>query len=347
MIRSTGSLCVGLSLLVASPAGATENPEDFWGPSVIEAMINQSYAEGDFDRIEVFAQKLRESHQRFSDGKLFISLFYEQITPSVNWSFLPNRAPLAAWKSRYPNSPTPILVQAVGRAYVAYGDAYQAFLTGAVPDHNAIDQAELESVRKFLLAHGAVAKSDPYWFTLMATVSVALEREPEEILALVDEGLKAEPYNFSLVVAASARFIPERGGGATKLEAFAGTMLDKFKDIDGPGIYARIYWQALATHYKLTLFKTSSVDWAKLKPAIASLIARYPVGTHRNAGAVMACLAGDRAMTAELLWDDKFIPISNFWQDPDALGYCRNWAPRTQIGSAPDTVPLQRAAPLR
>jgi len=327
MIGTFRVLCVGLWFFAAIPAGASDTPEDFWGPSVVDAIIAESFVKKqDFGKLENLAKRLRDSRQRFSDGKLFVTLFYEKFAPRVNWSLIPNRAILDRWKLRYPDSPTPYLVEAVGRTVVAYGDDMEAFLTGSPPDQEVLDRAELGSVRDFLLAHRAVAEKDPYWFTLMATVSASLGREPAEILTLVDEGLKVEPHNFDLVIAASARFTPERGGDAAKLEAFANAMMERFAPFDGPNIYARIYWQALTTYYKLTLFKTSRVDWTKLKPAIASLVERYPVDVHRNAGALMACLAGDRRMTADLIGDKKFIPLRNFWQDPDALDYCRNWA---------------------
>jgi hypothetical protein len=319
--------CLSLFLLASSVATSAQTMEDLAGPALIDRMIIENYERRqNIDELEVFAKRLRDSQRRFTDGRLYINLFHDSMTTRINWSFVPFRAAFATWKVKYPNSPTPYIVEANGRLLTALGENYSAFFGAEPPVDEKLDREEVERVRQFLIDNKDVARADPFWFTLMAKIAVVQRSDPGELLALVNEGLDRTPLDFDLVTMATERFSSKWGGDAEQLEAFASAMLKRFEPLDGPGVYARIYWQALSTHYKLALFKATHADWRKLKSAIKDLIDNYPTDGHRNGGALMACLAGDRSETRRLLQDRNFRTYASYWQDPDALAYCRNWS---------------------
>jgi hypothetical protein len=318
---------LSLFLLGSSVAASAQTMEDLAGPALIDRMVIDNYERRqNIDELEVFTKRLRDSQRRFTDGRLYINVFHDHMTPRINWTWLPNRPAFAAWKVKYPGSPTPYVLEANGRLLTALGANYSAFYRAELPVNEELDREEVERVRQFLIANKDVAKADPFWFTLMAMIAVVQQSDPGDLLALVNEGLDRTPLNFDLVTMATERFSSKWGGDAAQLEAFASAMLKRFEPLDGPGVYARIYAQVLSTHYKLSLFKATHADWQKLKPAIKSLIDSYPIKAHRNEGALLACLAGDRVEARRLLSSPKFEYISGYWQDPDAFTYCRNWA---------------------
>src|SRR5712691_3984379 len=85
--------------------------------------IRQHLKRKDFDTIETLGSELHESHERFTDGTWMLDAFFGAFILSADRSsetFEERARMIADWKTRYPNSILPILVEAWFRIDLAW-----------------------------------------------------------------------------------------------------------------------------------------------------------------------------------------------------------------------------------
>lgn len=284
----------------------------------------------DINGLEAFARELVDKSAKYRAPEGALDGFYGHL---ALMTYLPEqRALMQQWRTDHPASSVPVLAPLVGREMASSGEFRLTLSTLKTWDRPAPAVRDLAKVRSDLLEAKPLAANDPYWYTFMALLDVALKRDPSEIRALVEEGLKQNPNNYELVVMASNRFLAKWSGEAGDLDKFAVEMSDRFKDREGFAMYARIYAQAQAAQYGSQLFKISKVDWTRLMAGIRDLVARYPDAAHQNQGALLACLGGNRALTREIMGQRTFSKDPAVWyqlninQTWDAYSICRTWA---------------------
>jgi len=324
---------VALLLLVLCGAIAVWFASDPDDDETVSGRIQDTIQQGlqlriDIDRLEAFTAWMRGGPGRFKSGQLYATEFYQEIVPYVHSNSPYHREALDRWKARFPKSPTPHLLQAASQAYLAGANEMLALLSDFPREPSERSEADLEVARRYLLTHKDVASSDPYYWVLLVEISTLLGRDADEILEIIDEGLRNEPRNFDLVEVGAHYFSPKWHGDAERLEAFATSMSERFLPVDGPGVYARIYWQALRTQYKLGLFKLARISWQRMNAAIIGLRARYPTEAHDNIGALLACLAGDKVLTGSILRSAGFRLQDHLWQNRNAFDLCDRWSKR-------------------
>ena len=52
---------------------------------------------------------------------------------------------------------------------------------------------------------------------------------------------------------------------------------------------------------------------------------KYPSERNSSLAGVVACLGGDRALTASIITQDTVNASEAYWMDRDAFGLCMNW----------------------
>ena len=95
--------------------------------------------------------------------------------------------------------------------------------------------------------------------------------------------------------------MPKWRGSHEAIGAFANGAVELTRETEGMGMYSRVYWYASQGDYGSELFEESKVDWARMRLAIADVLARYPDQSNINNFARFACLAGDAEETRSLL----------------------------------------------
>ena len=285
-----------------------------------------------FAQLETLADELRQKKSRTASGVWQLTSFYAGIQTAVNAK--PDEAErwqaaerlVEKWLSGYSGQPTPHLAYAqllMNHGWRIRGDGYASTVK---PENWRPFHEYVEKARVYLEDHKSVASRDPHWYVMMAEIARVQSWPEADFRKMLLEGLELEPYFYQTYFAAIDYYAPKWGGSAAAIEAFAKESLERTKDVEGFGMYARIYWYASQTQYNRNLFSRSLVDWPTMKKGIDDVLRRYPDGWNLNNFAKFACLAKDKAKTAELLArvHTDFVPEA-WWPGP-LFRRCWDWA---------------------
>src|SRR5689334_5556963 len=215
-------------LLLGLPAIA--GAEELQERATIQSQVHDRLWDEDFGALESMADSYRATKARTSSGLWKLTLFYVAIQRAfqqhgADWA---HRIALA-WTDRYPRSAT---------AHLAYAQA--------LPDP--------ETARAYLEAHKDVAAQDPRWYEMMAEIACGQGWSRPRFAPIIGEALDRAPGYYPIYFAAAEYFSPRCGGSVAELEAFTRTAVERTRDTDGWGLYARIYWYASQTVFGDQLF---------------------------------------------------------------------------------------------
>jgi hypothetical protein len=271
--------------------GADARAEELQDREAIQTEVYDLLREKDFAALETMAEDYRTNKARTSSGLWKLTLFYVGIQRAFyrqgsDWAVQTAQA----WVGQYPQSPTAQVV-------------YAAVIPSA------------EEIRVYLEAHKAVAAQDPRWYEMMAEVAYTQSWPRARFTKMIEEGLDRMPSYYPIYFAAVDYFSPKWGGSAADIESFARKAVERTRQTDGWGIYARIYWYASQTEFGDRLFTGSLVNWSDMKKGMDDVLRHYADGWNLANFVMFACLKGDGQKMKELtdrmddeawsVWDDQ------------------------------------------
>ncbi len=315
------------------PSAKTSLEMAFAG-AIIENRIHDVFSVApnpNFDAIEGESEFLRVSRERTSDGQLKLTHWHIGLRTAIGRPRSGEH--IKNWMERYPKSITALIASVfhdlIDDVHVGTMNSYalisRAFDSTLQPKNVAVPKDAVARAERRLVDAKPNDASYPFWHVYLAKLRTILGHPKQEFLSQVLEGLDIEP-DFALAEMAANYFLPKWHGDATQLEAYAAVVTERLKAQHGSGVYVRIYWQAFKAQYEYDLFKRSNVDWQRMKPAINDLLTKFPSPENTNIGALFACLAGDRAETARLIFHPDFAFIANIWRSDGPHAVCESWA---------------------
>lgn len=285
-----------------------------------------------FDTLDRLVDRYRRTGARTSSGLWKLTFLYGGIedgtdTDKHDVRYWQRREEIARrWIARSPRS---------AAAYICYslllmrhawsirgsGWAYQVRPQDWAPFYRYVRKARLNLER-----HKRIGETDPRWYEAMLQVARAEGWGINRFDALVNEATAKYPYFYQIYFRAVIYLLPKWYGSPRQVEAFARFALDRTREHEGSGLYARIYWYLSQIQYSNRLFVESDVRWPEMKQGIHDVLARYPDQWNINNFARFACLAGDRQETLALVDRIKGQPIVDAWGDRALFDRCRDWA---------------------
>ncbi len=300
-----------------------DHPTDKWLSTLLVAHARQFGRKR--ERLQAVGDLLARQRVVLADGRVAAPVYQEALT--VERSLLPvfRGFELDAWQAASPTSAQPLIANAQARIDRAAGDLRVAFFRSNATEGHSPNVTELADVSRYLHANKAVMAEDPTWHNLLVELAIYRGAPEAEVKALVSEGLAAFPENIQLAVEASAHYLPKWSGDPSRLRAYATWVLSLPQMSQRVDIYPRIYAHALYRQYQLTLFKLVDKDWGNIRQGIRYMLATYPAIANKNTSALLACMAGDRDLTREVLLEPSFKLEPALWLDKEAPALCGQW----------------------
>jgi len=280
-----------LVIAVNVPFGANARAEELQDRATIETQVYDLLWDKDFAGLEIMADDYRTTQARTSSGLWKLTLFYVGIQRAFHrqgsdWAEQAARA----WVGQYPQSPA---------AHLVYAEM--------LPD--------AEKTRVYLEAHKSVAARDPRWYEMMAQIAYTQGWPRPRFTQMIDEGLDRMPEYYPIYFAVVDYLSPRWGGSAADIDRFARQAVERTRETEGWGIYARIYWYAFQTEFGDGLFTRSLVNWPDMKKGMDDVLRQYADGWNLANFVMFACLKGDGQKLKELtdrmddeawsVWDDQ------------------------------------------
>lgn len=321
-------VAISIGLVVPAAAYCDELSER----ASIKDEVVTSMRKEEFSKLELLSDTYRSSQARTSSGLWKLTLFYDGISLGFDLHrkddgfWLASEKFAKKWVEHYPRSATARLAYARmllnrGWSYRGPGLANTVEPQDWKPFHEFTQKA-----RSYLETYKAIASGDPYWYNIMAVIAYQQSWPEAEFSKLIHEGLARFPSFYQIYFEAMNYYAPKWGGDAALIEKFAREALERTKSTEGFGMYARIYWSASQFQYRERLFIDSKVDWSVMKQGIDDVLRKYPDGWNINNFAKFACLAQDKAKTAELINRIDTSPPVQAWGSMSIFQACRNWA---------------------
>ena len=279
--------------------------------------------------LDLLADKYRKYEERTSSGVWKLSEFYSAFGPGIDardtrqWdAYIAN---LEDWIQENPASPTPRIALAWTLVKRAWAHRTTLPAKHVKPEAWKAYEYYVSQAKNYLQQNKALTSQDPHWYKVMATIAMAEGWSLEKYLELIAEGTTRYPYYYEVYFAGANYLLPRWHGSFEKLDAFANAAVEKTREKDKNGLYARIYWSVSGTIKKHRLFAESAVNWEKMRQGIFDVLEQYPDQWNINNFAYFSCLAKDRETTKKLA-GMVTAPMRNVWEADEVYDACKNWA---------------------
>lgn len=308
--------------------------------------------EEDFEALTRMAREYRSSGGRTSSGIWALTIFHQAVGrpggPSTRergyWDELEGKA--RRWAERYSAEPAAHICRAqlaLSRAWAIRGRKYAKEVDPK--DWNSFREA-VEVAGRILMQQKQIASADPHWYAVMIEVAMLQSWDGNRFAELALEGLSKHPDYYPTYFSITRKLEPKWGGSGEAIESFANAAVDRTRGTEGMGMYARIYWYASSDQYGDDLFSQSKIDWPRMRSGIEDVLAHYPDQWNIQNFARFSCLAGDLALTKDLLERVESDPMPQVWLGPWEFQTCREQSTVTMSASTPpETKPPPLTCP--
>lgn len=292
------------------------------------AAVRQKFAAEDFATLEVLAEELRQSRERFIDGSWISAAYYAAFALASNAA--PERYDLFAqkidrWETARPGSLVALLVKAGLHHDLAWKARTGKSAKRVTPEQWAGFKRELAKARQ-LLENNPAAKMYPEYFSIMQTLALCQNWGKDDYFHLFEEATRTEPDYYTFYFKAAQYLLPRWHGRKGEWEAFAETQRQRRgAGSTGDALYARVAW-SLNGSYR-NIFRETAVSWEVMASGFDFLIHEHPQSRWiKNAYANFAWKAGDRARLGKALAEIRSDPDMNIWVNLENVGLAERLA---------------------
>ncbi len=286
-----------------------------------QAAARQKFAAEDFATLEVLAEELRQSHERFSDGTWISAAFYDAFEIDSHASaeeFERAGQSIAHWEAASPGSLVPLLVKARWHHDLAWKARTHKSPKHVTPEGRAGFRRELTEARDLLESHPA-AKMYPEYFAILLKIASCQKWKKEDYMRLFAEATNSEPDYYTFYFQAAHSLSPYSGGREGEWQAFAEAQRQRRGvGAAGDALYARIAW-SMQRHFD---FEEGTVSWPAMASGFDFLLRERPQSRWlKNAYAYFAWQAKDRERLRKLLPEIRNDPDMNTWVNLENLSF--------------------------
>jgi hypothetical protein len=323
MIKACALLLCGLA--TALQAQPLRSPDETYAAVVA----------GRYDDVEAYYAKLQKERPRndkgefLLDGMIWATPVFSSDDPKANDYWPKTDAITARWLAHSPRSVLASITRA--RALVRRAEHIQA-TNGPWKD---IDKLVAEA-RRVMDASRARGARDPAWHAMRLRLAKMEGLPHEQIVAMVKTATAVEPRPL-LVWQEAAFALREEDRRGTNLVWLMRYAVDQTRASEGTTMYVRVLMSAFWAYpeFAASPFSTG-LDWKLLNSSITEQRKRYPGAYDPNLHGALACLAGDRQVTAEAIRDvgtQPFMPTWETWGGKPHWERCKEWAFHLRAGT--------------
>jgi len=285
-----------------------------------------------FEMLDAIAEDFKKNCSRTASGIWKLSIYRTGIgTVAISenkdeayWENIEQKA--LKWVNQNPDSPFAHNAYALILVQHGWKHRGKGWARDVKPENWEPFYYYINKAKEYLIQNKEIGSKDPNWYEAMLRIATAESWDEKDFNQLIDEALSKNPLFYELYFHAVNFLTPKWHGSRDKIEKFAKEAVNRTKDKEGKGLYARIYWYASQAQYGNRLFKKSKVIWSQMSEGIDDVLAEYPDQWNINNFAHFACLAGDKKKANELLNMIEGEPIIEVWRHKGVYEHYKNWA---------------------
>jgi hypothetical protein len=302
----------------------------------LDQQVRVSFFSQDFQQLEKIAADFRVNETRTSSGLWELTLYYGGFSYLSNgmhhdYEFGVLDKIIQNWLTEYPQSSTAHIAKAIILLDHAWFYRGGGWARDVKPENWKPFEEYVGKAREYLEKHKSVASQDPQWYETMLDIAKLQSWPLDDFLELMNEATSRYPYFYQIYFTGLGYLTPKWHGDKEQIEAFARAAVEKTKQKEKMGMYARVYWVASQAQYGPRLFTDSAVVWKTMRQGIKDVMEKYPDGWNTNNFAYFSCLAHDRDMTRDLIGKIHYPLIRQVWRNESTFGWCQKWAHEGEV----------------
>jgi hypothetical protein len=268
--------------------------------SAISKQANVLFQAKDYDGLEAYAKKLRDSREHYDGGgwKFYFVYAGIELPEEASDAELTNQlAALQDWINARPDSITARVALAdelVTYAWKARGDDWAANVTDS---GWKLFNLRLNEALKVLNEAKSLKTQCPYWWTVMLRIDLGLSPERSQYDETFKEATTAWPdykpyYNHRAVY-----LLPRWNGTEGEWESDLGESANRTSGEEGDLLYARVVWCMHKSHYFTNIFSETKLSWPRVDKGFDVMEKQFPVSLGaKSEHAYLAVLARDKVV---------------------------------------------------
>lgn len=319
----------GKTVIVPFNLTIVENPEQI----EMETISNKAqtlFQAKDYDGLEGFIQKLRDSKEQFAGGSwkfyfVYCGVGLAQSAPESEWKA--HIAALREWVGARPNSIT---------AHVALADALTTYAWKArgndwadtVTDEGwMLFKQRLNEAVKVLDDAKELKEKCPYWWSVLLTTELGLGTSRAKYDATFEKAIHTWPGYAPFYVRRERYLLPRWYGEEGEWESDLDQSASKIGGDDGDLLYARGVASMQCMNIYDNVFTETAASWARVNRGLEIMEKRFPDSlVAPSEHAHLAVLAGD-ARTARKYFDELGGRVDLCsWETKAEFVRCAAWA---------------------
>ncbi|WP_428001446.1 hypothetical protein [Acidovorax sp.] len=351
------SKCVIAAILLSTTlTGAAQPAAGFFQ---LEGQAPKLFANRDYEKLNALYQEISAIQERDKNGEARLEKFFQTFADNSFNHGMPPSTDLVAvgidWVSTYPDS----VAAAV----------YLGRVTGnAVRRIIHLDRTKPGATENWAIQEGMINKAlvqlervrtqgatDAMWHATYLTLISLNGATSQRKLRAYSDALAKIPNPASDFFQSATNALDLRETKAfPELREMAALAAAKTSVREGMSMYAVVYITAIQSTYDLKVapFGRNGANWPIMDTALSDLYQRYPSQDTQNLHPILACLAKDKARTAQLLLKLPADKVQDIWASwPGARQLyerCKGWAlgpfkptPTPQPGQEDDKLAMR------
>lgn len=289
--------------------------------------ILQLFQDQKFEELDQLALRYQNNNERTKSGLWKLTIFYdafnayEHVKDEVFWQYYFDT--VDKWVALTDSSTAHLVKAQLYRSY-AWSIRGGGYASSVPKEAWKPFKKNLAIANDYLDSHKEVAAANPQWYTVKLDILTGLGKDVDTVNQVFNEGVTKFPYYYQIYFNALRYLTPKWHGDAQKIEVFANKAVDITQDIEGMGMYARIYWSASQEQYDERLFYQSDVVWKKMRQGIFDVLDKYPDQWNIQNFAYFSCLANDKKTTRKLMKQVQKPIIMEAWKNENVYNKCKN-----------------------
>ncbi|WP_293392688.1 hypothetical protein [Nevskia sp.] len=301
--------------------------------AAVRAQAESAYRAGDFDSLDRQHSAYSDFLvQRTSSGAFKMTLFFDGITKAQEdeseTERLQDITRTLRWVAEHKDSPLAYVLHAC--ALQSYGSYFRGsgFSDTVPPQAWKVYEQYNQKAAKYLLENEPVASKGTSWHAWMLNLVRTSGLSKEVVNRLFEEGVGKNSADFRLYRNVLEYLLPKWHGDVQAIDTFIGYAVPKAPPEYGQELYARLYSGAGEDQFKRRLYIDTLVDWTKMRQGLELWYKNFPTDWNKNILAYHACIAGDKALTEQILKEIGAQPVWEIWQPSAKATFdtCARWA---------------------
>lgn len=305
----------------ATPISSPDERLEHFAREAIINSVNSAIDARDFAALDAMEEKFRTTRARTPAGFWNLAIFHHQLRYRLSEDIsettgcvLGGAQLVQQWHAAFPDSPAATIAAAgllMTQAWCIRGGGYASDVTAeAWPKFHAKVEAASDLLRK----DRHLSSRDPQFYAMALEIMRADGADRAEFAAVMSEATAREPAYLDTYTTAATYLLPQWGGSYAEIDALAQSAIEKSRDTEGTGLYARIFRDLAECGCDVIPF---AARWVTLKQSMREVYERYPVRNNAEYFADLSCRMGDalegrryiRAQHPEATGDGDFVAL--------------------------------------